>query len=138
MIFKAPVTAKRLAQAHGLETTRNGSLLYFLYACHACHVSHGYRAHAFRIPRDYQHTEAHGMYCEMTISVTYLPDWAKVYHAMAHDRDCMMQRTSAFWNVMVSTAREGPGHPELCTLCRYVKRPLCLRDMQDSRCSTSW
>lgn len=58
----------------------------------------------------------------MTISVTYLPARAKVCHAMAHDRNCMMQRTSTLWNVMVSTAIEGPGRPVLCTFCKYVKK----------------
>ena len=44
VIFKGPVTAKRLVRAHGLEKTRNGALLYFLYAYHACHVTHVYLA----------------------------------------------------------------------------------------------
>lgn len=116
VIFKGPVTAKRLVRAHGLEKTRNGALLYFLYAYHACHVSHVYLACLSHTTRLYMACSA------MTISVTYLPARAKVCHAMAHDRNCMMQRTSTLWNVMVSTAIEGPGRPALCTFCKYVKK----------------
>ena len=67
VIFKGPVTAKRLVRAHGLDKTRNGALLYFLYAYHACHVSHVYLACLSHTTRLYMACTA------MTISVTYLP-----------------------------------------------------------------